>query len=401
MTTPTLRLAPGKEKALWRHHPWVFSGALWRQQTLPEEGEWVDVTDADGKPVATAHMQNPKASILLKVLSFGDPVKDKKAFYEQRISAAVQYRQSWGLGADKKTTGYRVVFGEGDGLPGLIVDRFDEILVVQCHTRGMLNDLPFISEALLLALPKTKGIYSKSAESFKPLDKTTPGLPVENGWIQGKAGKNAGHFMENGIPFTADFEGGQKTGFFLDQRDNRALVGKHSSGKNVLNVFSYTGGFSMAALANGAARVVSVDSSARACARAEEHAALLGASDKHTVVISDAFDYLQNMDDSWDVVILDPPAFAKRKTASHNAMMAYKRLNALALSKMKSGSFLFTFSCSQNVPSSQFLDALRAAAFETGKSLKIVKTLGQPVDHPVVTGFPEGEYLKGLLLYIE
>jgi 23S rRNA (cytosine1962-C5)-methyltransferase len=384
MNIASVRLAPGRDQALGRRHPWIFSGALHRATPLPEEGSWVHVFGSDGTtPLATAHAQANGANIALKVLAFGEHVADPQTFYDQRIQRAVDYRSHWGLGQSEHTTGYRLVFGEGDSLPGLVVDRYGQAVVVQCHTEGMRKDVPFIVSALRKALKASDlSIYVQ-----------------EVGW-DGAPLASVG-FLENGVAYTSDVEGGQKTGFFLDQREHRAHVGRLAQGKKVVNLFAYTGGFSLAALQGGAREVVSVDSSARACALADAHAALNGWSDRHLSVVEDAFDYLKHLPTDADVVILDPPAFAKRKSSSHNAMMAYKRLNAMALERMPSGSLLFTFSCSQNVPISQFTDAVRAAAYEVGREIRLVETLGQPIDHPVIAGFAEGAYLKGLLVYVD
>jgi 23S rRNA (cytosine1962-C5)-methyltransferase len=384
MKIASVRLAPGRDQALSRRHPWIFSGALHRATPLPLEGSWVHVFSSDGtQPLATAHAQATGANIALKVLAFGEHVTDPGSFYEERIRRAVAYRRSWGLGLAQHTTGFRLIFGEGDSLPGLIVDQYGSAVVVQCHTEGMRKDVPLVVAALRVALDH-------------------PDLSVfvqDQGWDG--TPQSSVHFLENGISYTSDVEAGQKTGFFLDQRDHRAHVGRLSAGKKVVNLFSYTGGFSLAALQGGAREVLSVDSSARACALADAHAAQNGWADRHRSVVSDAFDYLKELPTDAELVVLDPPAFAKRKSSSHNAMMAYKRLNAMALERMPSGGLLFTFSCSQNVPVAQFTDAVRAAAYEVGREIRLVETLGQPVDHPIVAGFPEGAYLKGLVVSVD
>lgn len=387
-------LAKGKERALERRHPWVFSGAIQRSDKSISEGDWVEVCSSAGQVLALGHYQNENASIRVKILSFEENAQPK-GLIEKHIAKACEYRKAEGFStsSDHHTNAFRLVFGEGDSLPGLIVDFYNGTAVVQCHTTAMFLNKDSIVNGLKLALGEDLiAVYNKSAESLH-------NDSISNGWWYGESDNHIA--LENGVKFYIDWIDGQKTGFFIDQRENRKRVGERSKDKKVLNVFSYTGGFSLYALQAGAREVHSVDISARACELADKNAELNGWSSKHTSHAKDVFEFLKEMDEDFDVVILDPPAFAKRRNVTHNAIQAYKRINAMALSKMKSGSWLYTFSCSQNISHQMFVDTVRAAAIETGKKIKLAEHLHQPTDHPIDIYLPEGEYLKGLVVYIE
>lgn len=384
-------LKKGKERPIQRKHPWIFSGAFGDLKKRPDDGEWVEVLSADKKFVCAGHFAH--GSIAVRILSFS-PIKNKGDFYKEKIAKAFAYRKAMGLTDSKETTIYRLVYGEGDDLSGLIVDHYQGHLVVQCHTLGMLNDLPMITNALR-SLPITiQTIYNKSQETISQ-SKTDKS---KQGFLLGNTPEVIA--LENNVKFKINWVEGQKTGFFVDQRVNRELVGAYSKpDSKVLNVFSYTGGFSTYAGMNGA-QVTSVDVSKKAIDLANENMALNGV-ENHEGLAIDAFEYIKNMPEDFDIVVLDPPAFAKRKSATHNAVQAYKRINSMALQHMKPGSFLFTYSCSQNISKQLFTDTIRAAAIEVGKTIRIVKDLGQPEDHPKNIYHPEGDYLKGLVLFIE
>ena len=377
----TLQLKRGKEKPVFRKHPWIFSGAFTKLDRSIDAGDWVEVLDSDENFICIGHFT--PGSIAIRVMSY-TKVTDKKAFYTEKIEAAFNYRNSIYL-TDEKTNIYRLIFGEGDALPGLIVDNYNGHLVIQCHSAGMQRDAKLIGD-VLKTLPITiQTIYVKHEK--------------EGEFLLGSADMTTG--LENGNQFLVNWQSGQKTGFFIDQRENRKILGEFSKNKNILNVFSYTGGFSVYALKNGASKVVSVDLSVDAINMANKNAELNGVSENHEGHAVDAFEYLKNEAINFDIVILDPPAFAKRRNAIHNAVQGYKRLNALAMKKMKKGSILFTFSCSQNVSRQLYNDTIRAAAIEAKRDIRIIKQLVQPEDHPINIYHPEGEYLKGLVLYID
>lgn len=377
----TLQLKRGKEKPVFRKHPWIFSGAFIKLDRSIDAGDWVEVLDSDENFICVGHFT--PGSIAIRVMSY-EKINDKEAFYSQKIEAAYIYRTGLNLFGEN-TSIYRLIFGEGDGLPGLIVDNYNGNLVIQCHSAGMQKDVKLIADALKKLPIQISTIYVKHEKEGEFLLGNTE---ITNG-------------LENGNQFLVNWQSGQKTGFFIDQRENRKILGELSKGKNVLNVFSYTGGFSIYALKNGASKVVSVDLSADAIDMANKNAQLNGVSENHEGYAVDAFEYLKNEAINFDIVILDPPAFAKRRNAIHNAVQGYKRLNALAMKKMKKGSILFTFSCSQNISRQLFNDTVRAAAIEAKRDIRIMKQLVQPEDHPINMFHPEGEYLKGLVLYID
>lgn len=386
----TLKLLPGKEKSVQRRHPWIFSGALQTKQVLPEDGEVVTLTDHKGNFVARGHYQ-AGSSIALRVLSFEDIPIDRQ-FYNQIIAKALMYRKSVGIIGTKDTNAYRLLHGEGDGVPGLIVDIYHDIAVIQVHSSGMSRQIEFIVGAIQSNFGDTiNTVYFRSEEG-------TGAKP--NGFLMGI--KDEVVVLENGVKFKVNVVTGQKTGFFLDQRENRALLGSLSENKSVLNCFCYTGGFSMYALANKASDVHSVDISQKAMDLLEENLAINGFSGNHTSHCANVLSFL-NSDDiqAFDIVIVDPPAFAKSLNKRHNAIQAYKRVNEAAMKKVKPGGFLFTFSCSQVVGTQLFHDTIMAACIESGRKVRIVKHLSQGADHPVNIYHPEGHYLKGLMLYVE
>lgn len=398
-TMDRIILKPRREESILRYHPWVFSGAIAQIVGHPAEGDLVSVVGADGKLLACGHYQI--GSIAVRILSFDeDPTKPD--FWTLMLSRALKLREAMGLAGSEETNCYRLVHGEGDGLPGLIVDYYDGVCVLQAHSVGMFRAKNAIAEALREVYGGTlKAVYDKSSGTapFKA------GLELVDGYLWKAPGFDADEsvVLEGGNKFLVNWNEGQKTGFFLDQRENRARVGKLARGRNVLNLFCYTGGFSIYALAGGAKHVDSVDSSARAMAMVDRNVELNGfTKDQHTSYCADAIDFVKNVPDgAYDLMIVDPPAFAKHRGALKNALRAYQRLNAAAIAKVAPGGFVFTFSCSQVVDKEAFALAVFSAAAETGRSVRILDRLNQPGDHSVNIYHPEGEYLKGLLLYVE
>ena len=392
-------LKKGREESLRRFHPWVFSGAIADIQGDPAEGDLVAVHASDGSFMACGHYQI--GSIAVRVLSF-DETALRPDFWEEMLSRALQVRVSSGLHGASQTNCYRLVHGEGDNLPGLIIDYYDGVCVMQAHSVGMFRAKKQISEALQKVYGDTlKAVYDKSSGTapFKA------GLELIDGYMYRRPGFSDDEqvVLENGHKFMVNWTEGQKTGFFLDQRENRALVGSLSKGRNVLNLFCYTGGFSIYALANGALHVDSVDSSKKAMTMVDRNVALNGFDEsKHSSLCCDAIDYLRDVPEGkYDLMIVDPPAFAKHRGALKNALRAYQRLNAAAISKVAPGGFVFTYSCSQVVDKEAFALAVFSAAAQCGRSVRILDRLNQPCDHSVNIYHPEGEYLKGLLLYVE
>lgn len=391
-------LKKGREESLLRFHPWVFSGSVAQINGKPEEGDLVQVFSSEGAFLATGHYQ--VGSIIVRVLSFNSDALSPD-FWKQAIGKALSARRAFGLEGED-TNCYRLVHGEGDGLPGLIIDYYDGTCVMQAHSAGMFRTKKRISEALMEVYgDKLKSVYDKSSGTapFKA------GLELIDGYLYRREDfSGSGQVvLENGNRFFVDWSGGQKTGFFIDQRDNRALVSKYAKGRNVLNLFCYTGGFSVYALRGGASHVDSVDSSQKAMDLVDKNITLNGfGDDKHSGFCADAMEFLRNApEDKYDMIIVDPPAFAKHRGALNNALRAYQRLNASAISKVQSKGFVFTFSCSQVVDKEAFALAVFSAAAQTGRKIKIIDRLNQPSDHAVNIYHPEGEYLKGLLLYVE
>ena len=388
-----LYLKRGKDASLLRYHPWVFSGAVARMDDGLTEGEIVRVLDVNGSFLALGHFQI--GSIVVRILSFEDQVIDG-TFWRKRLSQALAVRRSLGL-QRKDNDIYRLVHGEGDAMPGLVIDVYGKAAVMQAHSVGMHLCRMDVAEALSDVMGQTlEAVYYKS-------DTTLPykaNLENENGYLIG--GNAAAIAVENGLKFHIDWLKGQKTGFFVDQRENRSLLEHYAKGRKVLNMFCYTGGFSVYALRGGASEVHSVDSSERAIEVTDSNVALNFPDVKHhKSYAEDAFKYLQNMNSDYDLIVLDPPAFAKHKDALRNALKGYTRLNAKAFEEIKPGGILFTFSCSQAVNKEQFRLAVFTAAAQSGRFVRILHQLHQPADHPINIYHPEGEYLKGLVLYVE
>ncbi|WP_417148401.1 class I SAM-dependent rRNA methyltransferase [Phocaeicola plebeius] len=388
-------LKPGKEESLKRFHPWVFSGAIARVEGEPEEGEVVDVYTSKKEFIACGHFQI--GSIAVRVLSFRQEPIDH-AFWVRRLQVAKDLRCALGVLGNPQNNTYRLVHGEGDNLPGLIIDVYDHTAVMQAHSAGMHLDRMVVAEALEEVLGDViQHIYYKS-ETTLPFKADL--LATENGFLKGGSPENVA--MENGLKFHVDWLKGQKTGFFVDQRENRALLERYAKGRNVLNMFCYTGGFSFYAMRGGANLVHSVDSSAKAIDLTNENVSLNFPGDtRHQAFAEDAFKFLDRMGDQYDLIILDPPAFAKHRDALRNALRGYTKLNAKAFEKIRPGGILFTFSCSQVVNKQDFRNAVFTAAAQSGRSVRILHQLTQPGDHPVNIYHPEGEYLKGLVLYVE
>jgi 23S rRNA (cytosine1962-C5)-methyltransferase len=387
-------LKSGKEESLKRFHPWIFSGAISRFEGEPEEGEIVDVYTSKKEFIALGHFQ--VGSIAVRVLSFKQEEVNHD-FWVKKFEVAYDLRKGIGLAGNPTNNTYRLVHGEGDNLPGLIIDVYAKTAVMQAHSVGMHVYRMEIASALSQVMGDAiENIYYKS-ETTLPFKAD---LGQENGFIKGGSSDNIA--QEYGLKFQVDWLKGQKTGFFVDQRESRSLLERYAKDRSVLNMFCYTGGFSFYAMRGGANLVHSVDSSAKAIDLTNKNVELNFPGDaRHTAYAEDAFKYLDRMGDQYDLIILDPPAFAKHRAALHNALQGYKKLNAKAFEKIKPGGILFTFSCSQVVTKDNFRTAVFTAAAMSGRSVKILHQLTQPADHPVNIYHPEGEYLKGLVLYVE
>ena len=387
-------LKSGKDQSLRRYHTWVFSGAIKKMDEYIQEGDLVKLYDNKDEFLAIGHYQI--GTIAVRVISFEDQVPDDE-FWVQKLSDLYNYRKKSGLLKSKSTNVYRLVHAEGDGMPGLIADYYNGVLVLQFHSVGMF----LIQEELISAFRKVIGdelvaIYNKSKKTlpFKA------NINSENGLVFGEL--NGLPVKENDNLFKVDFEKGQKTGFFIDQRENRMLVERYSNEKNVLNLFGYSGGFSVYALRGNAALVHTVDSSASAIDMANENVNLnFQDTSRHNAIVADAFKFLEAAKDKYDLIILDPPAFAKHHKVLHQALQGYKRLNAMAFDCIRPGGIIFSFSCSQVVSKENFRKSVFVAAANSGRSVRILHQLTQPIDHPVSIYHPEGEYLKGLVLYVE
>ncbi|MDP4207714.1 MAG: class I SAM-dependent rRNA methyltransferase [Bacteroidota bacterium] len=386
-------LKSGKEQSLLRFHPWVFSGAIKKIEGSPAEGDLVEVFSVSNDFLAIGHYQ--VGSIAVRIVSFSQ-VDINDLFWKTKLQKAFQMRKSIGLAENPQTNVYRLVHGEGDGLPGLIIDIYNDTAVMQMHSIGMYR----IREQLAKALKDIYGdqlvaVYDKSAATipFKA------NVGAKNEYIWGES--QPAEVLEYGNKFRVDWIEGQKTGFFIDQRENRKLVEFYAKDRSVLNVFGYTGGFSVYALRGGAKLVHSVDSSEKAIELTNQNVASNFTDTPHEAFAVDAFEYLNKIENQYDLIILDPPAFAKHQSALKNALQAYKRINARAISKIKPGGILFTFSCSQVVGKEQFRQAVFSAAAIAKREVRILHQLTQPSDHPVNIYHPEGEYLKGLVLYVE
>lgn len=394
MTTHKVFLKPKKEQSLNRFHPWIFSGAIAHMEGKPEEGDVVDVFTASNEFIAKGHYQI--GSIAIRVLSFQDEAIDDH-FWINRIQTAYNVRKAVGLAHNPHNNTFRLIHGEGDFLPGLIVDVYDETAVLQAHSVGMHYMRNILAETIIKVMDGAiKNIYYKS-ETTLPFKAE---LDPTDGFLIGGDKNNIA--IENGLKFHVDWLKGQKTGFFVDQRENRSLLEKYSKDRSVLNMFCYTGGFSFYAMRGGAKVVHSVDSSAKAIDLTNENISLnFGEDERHKAIAEDAFKYLDRMGNQYDLIVLDPPAFAKHRKALRNALQGYRKINAKALEKIQPGGILFTFSCSQVVSKDDFRTMVFSAAAMSGRKVRILHQLTQPADHPVSIYHPEGEYLKGLVLYVE
>jgi 23S rRNA (cytosine1962-C5)-methyltransferase len=384
----------GREESLKRFHPWVFSGAIHHLDEGIQEGDCVRVITGQGEFIAVGHYQI--GSIAVRVLAFEDVTIDK-TFWSARLAAALKMRQDIGIADNVKNNTYRLVHGEGDYLPGLVIDCYGATAVMQAHSVGMHVCRQDITDALVAVMgDRIQHVYYKS-ETTLPFKAD---LGQENGFIYGGTTDNVA--VENGLKFYVDWLRGQKTGFFVDQRENRSLLEQYAKGRKVLNMFCYTGGFSVYAMRGGAELVHSVDSSAKAVELTDANIANNFPGDtRHASYCEDAFKFLDTHDDQYDLIVLDPPAFAKHRSALRNAIKGYTRLNVKGLERIKHGGILFTFSCSQAVSKENFHNAVFTAAAQAGRNVRILHQLHQPADHPVNIYHPEGEYLKGLVLYVE
>ncbi len=393
----TLSLKKGKEEAILRKHPWVFSGALIPFNFTLADGDVVKLADASKKIVATGYYST--GSIAIRLLSFNETDIDVK-FWINAIQNAFNARLALGFIDNSGTDCFRLIHGEGDQISGLIVDIYGKVAIVQCHTIGIYNFLNEISDAIKKVFDtRIEAVYSKSTETLPP--EFVREKNIKNGYIGEQKIDTPYSCIENGIHFYIDWVTGQKTGFFLDQRDNRAALSKYVLGKKVLNAFCYSGGFSMYALKAGAEHVTSVDVSVKAMTLVDENLKLNNFDEtKHESITADVLHYLKEQTAFYDVIIIDPPAFAKSLSKRHNAVQAYTRLNAMAIQAVKSNGFIFTFSCSQVVSTQLFTDAVMAAAIQQKRNVRIVARLTQGADHPVNIFHPEGHYLKGLILFV-
>ncbi len=389
-------LKPGKELPILRFHPWVFSGAVARIDGRPADGDLAEVYERGGKLLGVGHFHH--GSIAVRMLSFEAADLTDLQFWVEKFRKAAAARQAIGLLHNAATNCFRLAHGEGDGLSGLIVDVYGHTAVLQCHSIGMHRQRHLLAEAVRTVLGEQTMVYDKSAEALPP----NYAAGQNNGYLIGEAADSAGTVLENGVAFKIDWVTGQKTGFFLDQRDNRQLLAHFVRDKTVLNAFCYTGGFSVYALQAGAAEVHSVDVSAKAMELAEENVALNAPfAGRHEGFCADVQQFLKNSERQYEVLIIDPPAFAKSIEKRHNAVQGYKRLNLAAIQKTAPGGVVFTFSCSQVVDRELFYHTIVAAAMEAGRQVRVLHHLTQGADHPVSLFHPEGAYLKGLVLYVE
>lgn len=390
-----IRLKPGKDKSIIRKHPWIFSGAIKEIEGKVQNGDFVEIIANKGRHLGYGHYQ--EGSITVRVLLFEKEALPEN-LYEDRIRSAHELRRSIGLVNNESTNIFRLIHAEGDFLPGLIIDHYDGHLVVQCHSVGMYRDIEKITEALKIVIGEDlKSIYLKS-EATLPRD--FEGFQGD-GYLFGNA-ESPVVALEHKNKFNIDWIEGQKTGFFIDQRENRDLLARYSKGKKVLNTFCYSGGFSVYALNGGAELVHSLDASKKAIDLTDENIKLGGfKANRHQSFVGDAMDFIKDLKEDYDVIVLDPPAFAKHRSAKHNAVQGYKRLNAHAIRQIKPGGIIFTFSCSQVVDKVLFTNTIIAAAIAAERNVRILEQLHQPADHPINANHPEGEYLKGLVIQVE
>lgn len=386
----TLQIHKKKLGPIQRKHPWVFSGAIKTNTEHLEDGELVTVTDYNNNFLGRGYFQH--ATIAIRILTFIDEQIDQQ-FFNVRIKNAVDFRLQLNLLRSDNNI-FRIVHGEGDLLPGLIIDFYNCVAVIQCHNIGMYSSIDLIAKALKNAFGgELKAIYSKSSDTLPER------VITEDKYLFGEV-ETPHRAVENGVFYNIDWKTGQKTGFFIDQRENRKKLAQYSVNKRILNTFCYSGGFSLSALKKGASEVHSLDSSKRAIHLTEENLKLNKFSGEHKSIVADAMEFIKDIAD-FDIIILDPPAFAKSRTKRHKAVQGYKRLNAAAIRQIKPGGLIFTFSCSQVVDKELFTNTVIAAAIEVGRNVQIVEQLHQPADHPVNAFHPEGEYLKGLVIRVD
>jgi 23S rRNA (cytosine1962-C5)-methyltransferase len=387
----SIQIRKSKTHSIERKHPWIFSGAIASEVDHIEDGDLVTVYNHKNKVIAKGHFQH--ATISVRVLTFNNESIDQD-FFNLKIENAVNVRRNQQLFREDNSI-CRLVHGEGDGLPGLIVDYYNGVAVIQCHSIGMYDCVEMINKALQNTLgSELKAIYSKSSDTLPDR------IETNDGYLFGDC--NTPHIaLENDVKFNIDWVTGQKTGFFIDQRENRFLLGKYAQGKKVLNTFCYSGGFSLLALKHGANLVHSLDSSKKAIALTDANIELNDYTDKHASIVADAMNYMKDLPEDYDVIILDPPAFAKHRNKRHKAVQGYKRLNAHTIRQIKPGGIIFTFSCSQVVDKILFNNTIAAAAIESGRNVRILEQLHQPMDHPISAFHPEGEYLKGLVIQVD
>lgn len=384
-----IQLHKHKVQSVLRRHPWIFSGAITSDVSDFENGDVVEVYDHKGHFLAAGHFQH--ATIAVRILSFEeDTIND--AFFARKIGQAAELRRMLHLFREDNSI-CRLIHGEGDGLPGLIIDYYAGVCVLQCHSIGMYRSQEAITRALVEVFGNELiAVYGKSSETLR--------IPVEDGYLYGSC--PVPHIaLENGVKYSIDWINGQKTGFFVDQRENRALLAKYAQDKKVLNTFCYSGGFSLSALKNGASLVHSLDSSKKAIALTDINIALNGSGENHQSIVADAMEYMKDLGEDYDIIILDPPAFAKHREKRHKAVQGYKRLNAHTIRQIKPGGLIFTFSCSQVIDKVLFTNTVIAAAIEAGRNVRILEQLHQPADHPINAFHPEGEYLKGLVIQVD
>ncbi len=392
MNRPQLILAPGKERSLLRRHPWLFSGAVRRIVGTPQEGDLVDICDAQGQWLAAGHYQ--QESIICKILSFGTPQIDED-FFRMRIRSAVDYRRRLGFFEMPDTDVFRLVHAEGDGMPGLVADWYNGVLVLQAHSEGMHRLFPLLSRLFVEILSEYHivSVFDKSSATLK--------VEAADGFIWGEEQPEQ-EICEHGNRMLINFFEGQKTGFFIDQRENRHLVHTLARDRRVLNCFGYTGGFSLGALSGGAQYVETVDISKKAIELCNRNVELnFSADNRHRGVVADVLNYLNTIDNTFDFIILDPPAFAKNHRSLQQGLKGYRSINQRAMEKIRPGGLLMTFSCSQAVSKDDFQTMVFTAAANAHKQVRIVRQLPHALDHPVSIYHPEGEYLKGLLLEVE
>jgi 23S rRNA (cytosine1962-C5)-methyltransferase len=391
MNNKSVQIRKGKEQSILRNHPWVFSGAIFTDVSDLQDGEVVEVHDFKDRFLAIGHFQH--ATISVRILSFIETNIDA-AFFNEKIGNAVNLRLKLGF-LNENNNIFRICHGEGDSLPGLVIDFYNGVAVIQCHSIGMYNAIELIANALKNALgEKLTAVYSKSSDTLP--ERIAP----EDKYIIGSS-ETPHPAIENGVHYQIDWVKGQKTGFFIDQRENRALLGKYAFGKKVLNTFCYSGGFSLQALNKGADLVHSLDSSKKAIELTEANVAINSFKGEHASIVADAMEYMKELKEDYDIIVLDPPAFAKHREKRHQAIQGYKRLNAHAIRQIKPGGLIFTFSCSQVVDKNMFTNTIIAAAIESGRNVRIIEQLHQPADHPINAFHPEGEYLKGLVIQVD